>query len=65
MTTQQTTTEHPRGISSFLLRHSFGMRHLSFVISSAERLMLVLLIAVCVSCIGKRITKENVDQVAE
>ena len=75
MTNQQTTTEHPRGISSFVLRHSFGIRlprrsspkagHLSFVVSFAGRLMLVLLITLCVSCSGKRITKENVDQVAE
>ena len=46
-------------------RHSFGIRHLSFVISSAARLMLVLLITFCVSCSSKRITKENVDQVTE
>ena len=65
MTNQQTTKEHPRGISSFVPRHSFGIRHLSFVISAAGRLMLVLLITLCVSCSGKRISKENVDQVAE
>jgi hypothetical protein len=51
--------------SPFGLRHSSGIRHLSFVISSAARLMLVLLIALCVSCSSKRITKENVDQVTE
>src|SRR6266496_5594558 len=65
MTNQQTTKEHPRGISSFVLRHSFGIRHLSFFISSAGRLVLVLLITLCVSCSGKRISKENVDQVVE
>jgi hypothetical protein len=65
ITNQQTPTEHPRGISSFALRHSFGIRQLSFVISSAGRFMLVLLITLCVSCSGKRISKENVDQVAE
>jgi len=65
MTNQQTTKEHPRGISSFLLRHSLGIRHLSFVISSAGRLVLVLLITLCVSCSSKRISKENVDQVVE
>jgi hypothetical protein len=64
-----------RGISSFLLRHSFGIRrpgrnlveagHLSFVISLAARLVLVLLIALSVSCSGKRITKANVDQVTD
>jgi hypothetical protein len=37
----------------------------SFVIFTAKRLLLVLLIALCVSCSGKRITKANVDQVTE
>jgi outer membrane protein assembly factor BamE (lipoprotein component of BamABCDE complex) len=37
----------------------------SFVIFAATRLVLVLLIALCVSCSGKRITKANVDQVTE
>jgi len=45
-------------------RASFGLRH-SFVIFSATRLLLVILIAFCVSCSGKRITKANVDQVTE
>ena len=49
----------------FELRHSFGIRHLSFVISSAARLVLVLLVMLSLSCSGKRITKANVDQVAE
>ncbi len=60
---------------SFELRHSFGIRlprrsrakacHLSFVIFSAARLVLVLLIMLSASCSGKRITKSNVDQVTE
>ena len=64
-----------RGIWSFVLRHSFGIRrpvrnlvearHLSFVISLATRLVLVLFIALSVSCSGKRITKANVDQVTD
>ena len=49
---------------SFELRHSFDIRHSSFVIF-ATRLVLVLLIALCVSCSGKRLTKANVDQVSE
>jgi hypothetical protein len=49
----------------FELRHSFGIRHLSFVIFPAARLVLVLLVMLFVSCSGKRITKENVDQVTE
>src|SRR5881396_2810597 len=47
------------------LRHSFGIRHLSFVIFPAARLVLVLLVMLFVSCSGKRITKANVDQVTE
>ena len=50
---------------SFELRHSSGIRHLSFVIASATRLALVLLVMLSVTCSGKRITKANVDQVAE
>jgi SmpA / OmlA family len=49
-------------ISAFRLRHSFGIRHWSFVIS---RLALILLLVLGVSCIGKRLTKANVDEVAE
>jgi hypothetical protein len=51
--------------SSFVIRHFSLIRHLSFVISAATRVFLVLLIALCVSCSGKRITKANVDQVSE
>jgi hypothetical protein len=52
-------------ILSFVLRHSFVIRHSSFVISWATRLMLVLFVALSLSCSGKRITKANVDQVSE
>ena len=48
--------------STFELRHSFVIRHLSFVIRLVIMLMLVLMLD---SCIGKRITKANVDQVTE
>src|SRR6516162_517656 len=47
-------------IWSSVLRHSFVIRHLSFVIITS--LMLALMLD---SCIGKRITKANVDQVTE
>jgi hypothetical protein len=48
--------------SAFELRHSFVIRHFSFVI----RLVLVLmLVFVLDGCIGKRITKANVDRVTE
>src|SRR2546421_12640349 len=49
--------------SSFEFRYSFGIRHWSFVISSVARLLLV--VVLCVSCVGRRITKANVDEVAE
>jgi outer membrane protein assembly factor BamE (lipoprotein component of BamABCDE complex) len=47
-------------VSAFELRHSYVIRHLSFVIIAS--LMLTLMLD---SCIGKRITKANVDQVTE
>jgi outer membrane protein assembly factor BamE (lipoprotein component of BamABCDE complex) len=49
-------------ISAFRLRHSFDIRHWSFVIS---RLVLVLVLVLEISCVGRRITKANVDEVAE
>jgi hypothetical protein len=48
-----------RGISLF------GLRHSSFVIFTAARFALVLLIALSLSCSSKRIAKANVDQVTE
>jgi outer membrane protein assembly factor BamE (lipoprotein component of BamABCDE complex) len=51
-------------LSAFGLRHSFDIRCSSFVIS-ALRLVLVLLLVLSVSCVGRRITKANVDEVAE
>jgi len=48
--------------SAFKRRHSFVIRHLSFVI----RLMLVLILVLGLdSCSNKRFTKANVDQVTE
>ena len=52
-----------RSISLFGLSHFFGIRHLSFVIFT--RVVLILAVAVVVSCSGKRITKANVDQVTD
>ena len=53
-------------VSTFGLRHSFVIRHLSFVISRASRLLLVAVLAFAVSCSpGKRITKANVEEVEE
>ena len=65
MTKLETRNRPERRFSSFVIRHSFGLPHSSFVIFAAKRLLLVLLIALCVSCAGKRITKANVDQVTE
>src|SRR5262245_38228072 len=41
------------------------MRAMKSRLQTVARLMLTVLIALSVSCIGKRITKANVDQVAE
>ena len=55
--------ERTRNISSFGLRHSFVIRHSSFVI---WRFLLALVLTLAlVSCPGRRITKANVDEVAE
>jgi hypothetical protein len=52
--------------SAFGLRHSFVIRHLSFVISHTSRLLFVAVLALVVSCTpGKRITKANVEEVEE
>ena len=53
--------EPASGPSSSVRRHSFVSRHSSIVI----RLLVVLLLGLSVSCIGKRITKANVDRVTE
>jgi hypothetical protein len=65
ITKDQSAKASSRSVSSSVFRHSFVIGHSSFVISAATRLLLVLLIALGVSCSTKRISKENVDQVAE
>jgi len=60
------TLEGRATCSTFGLRHSSVIRHLSFVISRASRLLLVAVLAFAVSCTpGKRITKANVEEVEE
>jgi outer membrane protein assembly factor BamE (lipoprotein component of BamABCDE complex) len=49
--------------SLFRFRHSLVLRHSYFNIFS--RLVLVLLLALSLSCSSKRITKANVDQITE
>ena len=58
-------TLEPRATrSTFGLRHAFVICHLSFAISRASRFLLVLVLALGVSCSpGKRITKANVEEV--
>ena len=65
MTNDEKTLERCTISSSFELRHSFDICHSSFVILATTRLLLVFLLALCVSCSSKRITKANVDEVAE
>jgi len=52
----------PGKISAFKFRYSFDIRHWSFVMS---RLLLILILMLELSCVGRRITKANVDEVAE
>jgi hypothetical protein len=64
MTKLKTGNKSEPRFSSFVIRRSFVLRHSSFVIFA--RLLLVLLLALGVSCTpGKRITRANVDEVAE
>ena len=63
MTKRKTRNRSEPPSSSFVIRHSFGLRHSTFVIFT--RVLLVLLIALSVSCSSKRITKANVDEVTE
>ena len=64
MTNNQNIRGPAGGISSFGLRQALVIRHWSFVISSAARFVLILVLAVGVSCSpGKRITKANVEEV--
>src|SRR5207302_3585697 len=49
--------------SSLFVGHYFVIRHSSFVIC---KLLLILLLGIAsVSCVGRRITKANIDEVAE
>jgi hypothetical protein len=60
------TLEGRATCSSFGLRQFLVIRHLSFVISRASRLLLIAAFAFVVSCTpGKRITKANVEEVEE
>src|SRR6266487_2021969 len=64
--TKGASTKMPSdSVSSRLFGHSFGIRHSAFGISSAARLVLVLLLVIGISCSSKRITRANVDQVTE
>jgi SmpA / OmlA family len=65
MTKDRSTKGPSPSVWLFVFRYSFDIRNSSFVIFAATRLLLVLLIALCVSCSGKRITKANVDQITE
>jgi outer membrane protein assembly factor BamE (lipoprotein component of BamABCDE complex) len=62
MTNDEGTKASSHGISSFGLLNSFVIRHSSFVILTSFVLMIVLMLD---GCIGRRITKANVDEVTE
>jgi hypothetical protein len=61
----QNPRESSQKNSTFGFRHSFVLRHSSFVISAIPRLILVLVLAVSVSCVPDRLRKANVDEVTE
>jgi SmpA / OmlA family len=65
-TMQMGNHNNPRGRLAnsplFDLRHSLVIHHWSFVIS---RLALVLLLVLMLDCSGRRITRANVDEIAE
>ena len=64
MANAENTPERRATNSAFGFCHSFVIRHLSFVISHTSRLLLVIALALVVSCSpSKRITKANVDEV--
>ena len=63
MTDDKNSAERFEKCSLFRLSHCFVIRHSGLVIC---KLLLVLLLGiVTVSCVGRRITKANVDNVAE
>jgi hypothetical protein len=66
MKNKRSETARVRKISLFRFRHSFGIRHWSFVIPAISRCALVLILVVMIAgCVGRRITKANVDEVGE
>jgi len=58
MTNDENRAPRCRNGLSFVLRHSFG-------IPSIFRLLLVLMLVIEISCVGKRLSKANVDEVTE
>jgi outer membrane protein assembly factor BamE (lipoprotein component of BamABCDE complex) len=66
MTSNESSRRGRRKISLFGFRHSFDIRHWSFVIPAISRCALVLVLVILIAgCVGRRITKANVDEVAE
>ena len=61
----QTRKEDSRIVSSFMLRHSFRIRHSLLVIVVARFLLVLLLVLALDGCPSRRITKDNVDQITE
>jgi hypothetical protein len=63
MTSEQDMRHRHEVVPLFGVRHSFGIRHSALVILG--RFTLIVMLALILSCSSKRITKANVDQVAE
>jgi len=48
-----------------MTKHESGMTNLMSILRRASRLLLVLLLMLLLSCVGRRLTKANVDEVSE
>jgi outer membrane protein assembly factor BamE (lipoprotein component of BamABCDE complex) len=48
-----------------MTKHEFRMKNWRPMLRRVSRLLLVLLLMLLLSCVGRRITKANVDEVAE
>jgi outer membrane protein assembly factor BamE (lipoprotein component of BamABCDE complex) len=60
MTTKENPKDRSPTTSAFGFRHSFVIRHWFFVILS-----LALMLVLEISCVGRRLSKANVDEVTE
>jgi outer membrane protein assembly factor BamE (lipoprotein component of BamABCDE complex) len=48
-----------------MTKHKFGMTNWGSVLRRTPHLLLILLLMLLISCVGRRLTKANVDEIAE